>query len=298
MAKKEVKNIGLSVRAKLLTLSKERNIDFNSILIQYFHERFLYRLSTSDYRNNFILKGALCFLAYDISRLRPTKDIDFLGKATANDLENIKKIMQTVTSIEVADGVIFNPKNITVERIKEDADYEGVRVKVESNLASVKIRIQLDIGFGDIVVAGPNDIYFPVLLGFPVPHISVYSRESMIAEKFQAIVYLNYTTSRLKDFYDIIFLAQSFEFELSTLKEAIKQTFSKRNTPLDGRKLVFSNEFKTNQDKQDMWLAFLKRVKIESNLNFSDTMGKICDFLDPVFTKEKGIWNPKPWSWE
>jgi predicted nucleotidyltransferase component of viral defense system len=298
MVKKEIKNLGASVRTKLMALSKERRVDFNSILIQYFHERFLYRLSISDYKENFILKGALSFLAYDISRLRPTKDIDFLGKVTANDLENIKNIMQEVSSIEATDGINFNPANITVERIKEDADYEGVRVKIEGNLGTIKLKIQLDIGFGDIVVAGPKDIDFPVLLEFPIPNIKVYSRESMIAEKFQAIVYLNYTTSRLKDFYDIIFLAQGFAFDLSTLKEAINQTFNKRNTPLDDRKLVFSDEFKNDKDKQDMWLAFLKRVKLESNLNFSEATDKNHDFLEPVFTEEKGIWNPELWRWQ
>lgn len=298
MAKKEIKNLGASVRAKLMQISKDRKVDFNSILLQYLHERFLYRLSISDYKENFILKGALSFLAYDITRLRPTKDIDFLGKATANDLENIKNIMQIVSNIETADGVTFNSENITAEKIKEDADYEGVRVKIEGSLGTIKQKIQLDIGFGDIIVAGPKEINFPVLLEFPSPNIKVYSKESMIAEKFQAMVFLNYATSRLKDFYDIFFLASSFSFELKTLNEAINSTFTKRNTPLSDRNVVFSDSFKNDKDKNEMWSAFLKRLKLDSDLSFTEVMEKLKVFLEPVFNESEGKWNPKLWRWE
>lgn len=298
MTKKEVKNIGASVKTKLMQLAKNRSVDFNSILLQYLHERFLYRLSISDYKENFILKGALSFLAYEISRLRPTKDIDFLGRATANDLENIKNIMKIVSETEYIDGVTFNSETITLERIKEDAEYEGVRVKIKGNLGTIKQKIQLDIGFGDIIVDGPKEINFPVLLEFPSPNIKVYSKESMIAEKFQAIVFLNYTTSRLKDFYDIFFLASSFSFDLKILKEAVNSTFTKRETPLSDRQVVFSDQFKNDKNKNEMWDAFLKRLKIDSNLNFEQIMQKIKVFLEPVFIDDKGIWNPELWRWE
>ena len=175
-------------------------------MLQYFQERFLYRLSVSPYREHFILKGALLFFLYDAHRLRPTKDIDLLGRAQSNDLKNIREVVQQIAQIEVPDGVVFTKESTTVEIIKESEEYSGVRVKIEAKLTSARQTLQIDIGFGDRIVPGPVEIEFPVILDQPAPRIKGYSKESVISEKLEAIVRFNFLTSRMKDFYDILFL--------------------------------------------------------------------------------------------
>jgi len=301
MPKETIKDIGASVRARLLSVAKKSGRDFDAVLLQYMQERFLYRLSLSPYRRHLILKGALLFLAYDMSLLRPTKDIDFLGSATSNDLDEIRGIVAAIARIKLDDGVHFNDASVSVERIKEDADYEGVRVKLEARLTTAKKLLQLDIGFGDVVVAGPVEMDFPILLeDQPTPNLLVYSRESAIAEKFEALVNLNLLTSRMKDIYDILHLAERETFSLATLREAIMATFARRLTRFEDRNLVFSTEFATNKDKATQWSAFLHRSRLESSLTIAEAMKRLEAFVEPVCSVESqsnATWSPAEWRW-
>jgi predicted nucleotidyltransferase component of viral defense system len=191
----EIKNITASVRERLRNISLKSGKDFQSVIRQHIQERFLYRLSTSIYSDSLILKGALLLLAYDISRLRPTKDIDFLGSSVSNNKDDLEKIIKEILKLKYEDGVIFDHKTVESENIVEDGDYHGVRIKFYAYIGNIKERIQVDIGFGDKIIAGPVTIDFPVLLDFPVPKLKVYSIESAIAEKFEAIVSLQLLTS-------------------------------------------------------------------------------------------------------
>jgi predicted nucleotidyltransferase component of viral defense system len=301
MAKEPVKDIAASIRARLLNVAKKSGRDFDAVLLQYLQERFLYRLSLSRFRRHLILKGALMFLAYDMSLLRPTRDIDFLGFSTSNDLDEIRDIVTEIARIELADGVRFNIESVRVERIKEDADYEGVRVKLEARLTAAKKVLQLDIGFGDVVVAGPMDMNFPVLLeDQPRPNLLVYSRESAIAEKFEALVSLNLLTSRMKDIYDILHLAERETFSSATLREAITTTFARRSTPLEDRYMIFSNEFAMNREKSDQWNAFLRRSRLQSSLTVAEAIDRLKSFIEPVCSAETqgtATWIPSEWRW-
>jgi predicted nucleotidyltransferase component of viral defense system len=300
-----IKNISSSVKERLLNISRKEHRDFNSLLLRYFQERLLYRMSISDYKNNFILKGGLLFLAYNMSSLRPTKDIDLLGYSLSNDLENISSIFNDIISIQSPDGVIFIPENIVVERIKtanSKENFEGVRVKLQAQLAEAKNNIQIDIGFGDKIVPSPIEINFPVLLNFPEPKIHVYSKESVIAEKFHSIVELEHINSRMKDFYDILFLGSHEHFNFNTLREAIYATFNYRKTSLEKRKVIFSNDFKTDKQKQEQWKAFLFKNKLSSYESFNDVVGYIELFLGPVCSEENTVikntnWNIELWTW-
>jgi predicted nucleotidyltransferase component of viral defense system len=222
---KEIKNLGASVRARLLNIAKETNRDFNAVLLQYFQERFLCRLSVSPYGSAFILKGALLLLAHQMSRLRPTKDIDFLGQGMANDPDSVRKVVQEIARIESPDAVAFGVDTVQAERIADGAEYNGVRIKLHATLDGARTVLQLDVGFGDEIVAGPIQMDFPVLLDMPVPHLYVYSMESSIAEKFQALVKRNILTSRMKDIYDILFQAETVSFKLDVLRKAVQVTF-------------------------------------------------------------------------
>ena len=159
--------------------------------------------------------------------------------------------------------------------------------------------MQLDIGFGDTITAGPVEIDFPTLLDFPAPKLKVYSIETAIAEKFEAIVSLQLQTSRMKDFYDILFFAKHYDFKKDILIRAIKTTFDNRSTDLALSKNIFEDKFTSDQNFQILWSAFLERNKLENNKTFFEVVSQIQSFIQPVFdSKTKNNWSPKKWEWE
>ncbi len=294
----KVKNISASVREKLKNVAHQSGKEFQNIFRQYVQERFLFRLSKSQYSNNLILKGALLFIAHNISRSRPTKDIDFLGTAVSNDKDIIAEIIEDILNIKSDDGLRFDAESIIAENIVEDNDYQGVRIKFFAYLENARMRMQLDIGFGDMITAGPVEIDFPALLDFPSPHLKVYSIESAIAEKFEAIVSFQLQTSRMKDFYDIIFFAGNYVFQKNILKQAILNTFNYRETNIEQRKYIFDDEFKKNSQKQIQWTAFINRNNLETEENFSVVVENVYSFIQPVFSIHEAVWNPDKFIWE
>lgn len=233
MTNKTVSNLAASVQARLQNHARATKRSFQELLQYYSMERFLYRLSTTPHRARFILKGALMLYVWDAPLARATKDLDFLGRLD-NSLENLNRVVREVCSAEVEpDGMVFDPATVKTERIKEDADYEGVRVRFVGLLGKARISMQLDVGFGDVVTPAARDITYPALLDFPAPALSGYPRETVIAEKFHAMVYLRTFNSRMKDFYDVWLLARQFAFDGSVLSKAIAATFANRETAID-----------------------------------------------------------------
>ena len=298
--KKEIKNIAASVKERLRNISIQTGKEFQSVIRQYVQERFLYRLSESIYSNNLILKGALLFIAHDISRNRPTRDIDFLGSIISNEIDDLVEVIKEIlNAINYDDGLRFDSDSVDAENIVEDGDYQGVRIKFYAYLENSRERIQLDIGFGDKITAGPVEIEFPTLLDFPSPKLKVYSIETAIAEKFEAIVSLQLQTSRMKDFYDILFFAKQYNFKKDILFEAVSTTFNNRSTDLAMSKKIFEDKFKTDERFQNLWKAFLERNKLENNKTFSEVVTKIQSFIEPIFdNKTKNNWNSINWKWE
>lgn len=297
--KKEIKNIAASVKEKLRNISTQSGREFQSVVSQYVQERFLYRLSESIYSNNLILKGALLFIAHDISRNRPTRDIDFLGSKIPNEIKDLVEVIKEILIIKTEDGLRFDSESVEAENITEDGDYKGVRIKFYAFLENSRERMQLDIGFGDMITAGPVEIEFPTLLDFPAPKLKVYSIETAIAEKFEAIVSLQLQTSRMKDFYDIQFFAKHYDFKKDILIKAIKTTFNNRSTDLALNKIIFEDKFKNDENSQILWSAFLDRNKLEKDKTFFEAVSRIQSFIQPVFdSKTKNNWNPEKWKWE
>jgi predicted nucleotidyltransferase component of viral defense system len=281
--KKQIKNVEASIRARLLKIAKDSNRDFNAVLLQYFQERLLYRLSISIYKYNFILKGALLYLAFDISRIRPTKDIDFLGVDTPNSEENVLDIFRDIILIEENDGVKFDVDSLESELIKEDTDYQGIRIFCVAYLGKVKRRMHFDVGFGDKIVPAPVSLDFPVLLAdSSVPKLRAYTPESAIAEKFEAIVKLNYATSRMKDFYDIYFMASNYKFDPDILKKAIEITFKNRGTDLSSRAIIYTKDFINDAINQTQWKAFMLRMELDTDITFETCIIIIRDFIEAV----------------
>jgi hypothetical protein len=297
---KPVTNIGASVRAQLLNLAKKSGQDYNRVLIRYAQERLLYRFSVSSYRANFILKGALLFLTYDMPDYRPTKDIDFLGRGLTNEINRIKSVIEEVTAIIVQDGVTFDHSTIVVEPIAEQTEYGGLRVSIRCSVGGARNVLQVDVGFGDGITAGPLDVDFPTMLDFPAPHISVYSLESVIAEKFEAIVRLNIASSRMKDFYDLVHLAKHRALGPDTLAEAIRLTFSTRGTPLPDREKIFSDAFMSDDTKDSQWTAFHRTNKLTPMGSFREAIGLIEQFLGPILVDPKPFsrWQPDQFRWQ
>lgn len=291
-------NVSASVRQRLLNRSKADNRSFNELLQYYGMERFLYRLSLSSHAHNYILKGALMLRVWNSPEFRSTMDIDMLGK-TGNEERNIINQIRDILSVKVEpDGLTFDSESIQTERITEEADYEGIRVRFRGFLGTARISMQIDIGFGDIIYPGPEKAELPCILDSPAPSLLCYSRESAIAEKFEAMIKLGYLNSRMKDFYDIWLLSHQFRFELRNLAEAVRLTFKQRGTELYLPIEAFSEEFIFS--RQSMWTAFRKRLK-KNHIppSFQDIATAVESFLAPVIkgVTEERAWEPAgPWS--
>lgn len=277
---KSPKNISASVRQRLLNRARAEKRTFNEILQYYAMERFLYRLSQSVNADSFVLKGALMLRAWHSSEFRPTMDIDMLGMTQNKEANIIARIREIIAIETVPDGIVFEPGSIHMERITEDADYEGVRVRFSGFLDSAIIKMQMDIGFGDIVYPEPEKLELPTILNLPAPSLLCYSRESAIAEKFEAMVKLGLLNSRMKDFYDIWLLSCQFHFEHIRLAEAIRLTFERRGTKMHLPIEAFSDEFISS--RQTLWTAFRKRLK-QHHLPtlFQDIVKEVESFLTP-----------------
>ena len=276
-------NLAASVRQKLLNLSRESGEDFGLILTRYGLERLLYRLTKSKYAGQFILKGAALFVVWTENSHRPTRDIDFLGYGDSSDTELIK-IFQDICQVKVKDdGLLFDPESINVDEIREDREYQGKRVTLLATLSSARIHVQIDIGFGDVVTPGAEKIEYPTILAFPAPKLLAYPRETVIAEKLQAMVDLGIANSRMKDFFDIWMISREFSFKGATLSKAIAKTFERRKTEIPKSvPLALSPEFVDYPDKIRQWDAFLERNGLSAGSNdFSQVISDLSDFIMP-----------------
>jgi hypothetical protein len=280
---KRVSNLSASVQARLQNHARASKRPFQELLQYYAMERFLYRLSTSPHRVGFVLKGALMLYVWDAPLARATKDLDFLGRLD-NSLENLQRVVREVCTADVEpDGIVFDPATVKAERIKEDADYEGVRVRFVGLLGKARITMQLDVGFGDVVTPGAVDITYPALLDFPAPALSGYPRETVIAEKFQAMVYLRTLNSRMKDFYDVWLLARQFGFDGALLAKAIAATFANRETAIDVAPIAFTPEFTEQASTLAQWTAFRSKLPgTECPAKLSDVVTFLAVFLLPI----------------
>lgn len=289
-------NIAASVRQRLQNIQHRDGRGFHELLQYYAMERFLYRLSLSEYKDRFILKGALMLRVWGASQVRPTMDIDMLG-ITSNDAGNIIAQFQQIISLVVPDdGLVFDPDSIKTDAITEDADYKGLRVLLICKLGSARANLQVDIGFGDFVYPKPSIMTFPTLLEFPAPDLLGYSRESAIAEKFNAMLTLGMLNSRMKDFYDIWLLSMQFEFRGEILIEAIRGTLENRSTLLTENVVSFTPEF--IQAKQIQWKAFQRRmIGVIMPDSFQEVAEHVRNFLMPVVSALRTN-GPPPKQWK
>lgn len=297
-------NVAASVRQRLLDQARLKRVDFNLLLTRYGMERFLYRLGCSEYRERFILKGAMLFPLWGVVSYRSTRDVDLLGYGES-EIEALITVFRTICQTEVADdGITFDPATVQAEEIRDQMEYGGTRLKLNGDLAGARMHLQVDIGFGDIVTPAADSADYPTLLDYPAPHLRVYPRETVIAEKFQAMVHLGIANSRMKDFHDLWIIGSQFDFDGSTLASALGRTFERRNTPLPvALPLALTPEFFADGQKIRQWKAFLKRVGLEVNVELAEVAAFITGFVMPPIEKSasgeafKGNWQAGgPWQ--
>ena len=305
MTLEQGKNLAASVRARLLSLAQTKGEDYQRILGRFAIERFLYRLGRSPYRDKFALKGATLFTLWTGHTHRPTKDLDLLGRGSSSPIPEVEATIRTICEIEEADGIGFDSQSVEGTRIKEDDEYDGVRVKFQADLAGARIPMQVDIGFGDAVYPEPELASFPVLLPMEAPLIRAYPREAAIAEKFHAMVVLDIRNSRMKDFYDIWFMANTWTFEMASLRNAILASFERRGSKIpDSVPFALTSEFLNDPQKKLQWNAFISRLDPrEQTPSFVEVGAVLRAFLLPCISAEpftKGgvrSWTPdQGWS--
>jgi len=256
-------NVAASVRARLLNVAKMQGVDFNQVLVRFALERILYRLTQSQHADRFLLKGALLFtLWYDMPH-RATRDADLLGFG-ASDLTSVAETFRDIAAVAVDDGIAFDPASVTVEEIRKEAGYGGVRVIIAGELAKARCKTQIDVGFGDAVTPAPVDSVYPVLLeDLPAPRLRAYPTYTVIAEKLHAIALLGMTNSRLKDYFDLSALLERETLDTDLLAQAIKATFERRGMSVpDVVPVGLTDEFAHDSSRQSLWLAFLKKNEL------------------------------------
>ena len=288
----EKKNVAMSVRDRLLNIrNSEPGTEYMQVLFRYIQERMLYRLSMSQYRDNFCLKGSALLFAYEKFKARPTKDIDFLGDKISRDKETIRKAFCEICSIKCPeDGLTFDSeeKDIKVEDISVDKEYNGVTVTVTAHLDTIVQPFFMDIGFGDIVVPEPQELDYPLLLDdMPEVSINAYSLETVVAEKFQTMIDRALANSRMKDFYDVYSILSSDKVDEGILSDAIVSVFNNRGTGYDDNHPLFNGEFKNDPIKQTQWKAFLKKMIFKGDLPLNKVVDYITEMLSPYWSSMK-----------
>ena len=299
-----IKDLPASVRQRLANKGRETGRPFQEMLQYFAMERFLYRLAQSPHADKFVLKGALLFAAWGAPASRPTKDIDLLARMD-NAVEAVAAVMREVCSqLVVPDGLVFDVDSVAGEAIKEDADYSGVRVTFLVTLQNARVSMQIDIGFGDVVTPAAAPTMYPVLLDFAAPRLLGYPRETVVAEKFEAMTKLGLLNSRMKDFYDLWLLSRRYDFEGATLAVAVQRTFANRKTAIAALPVALTPTFGNDPAKQMQWQGFLRKAKLENApASLQSVIEDLVRFLHPVAAAVAGgipfhqNWTPPgPWQ--
>lgn len=285
---KESKDYGKSVKAKLLNLSKTEGLPYQPLLIRYVQERLLYRLAQSKYKNRFYLKGGALLYAHEQLKARPTLDIDFLGSSINNDKKIIEEAFSEICGISCKeDGTVFDTGSIETEEINENRVYKGIRLHVTAQLDTARQKIAMDIGFGDVITPEPQVLEYPLLLdGLPAVSIMAYSLETVVAEKFQAMIELSENNSRMKDFYDLYTLLYNNALDSDMQEKAIHATLKNRGTVYEENHPLFSNDFPKNPRFQMLWKGFIKKIG-KTEPDFETAVSLIEERLFPYWEKYK-----------
>lgn len=299
------KNLPASVAARLRNRARESGEDYQRVLVAYCFERFLYRLSQSPERERFVLKGAMLLRVWFEMPYRATGDLDLLRQGSGSAIAIREAIADVCTTAVEPDGIEFDPKSIRLDAIRADDEFAGRRVTLKATCDTARLQLQIDVGVGDTVWPMPATRSFPTMLNFPAPKVLAYQPESVVAEKFEAMVVLGDRNSRIKDFFDVYHLAEHFTFDRRILEEAIRRTFAKRATALpEGMPLALTAMYWESPSRPAQVRAFARR----SGLSLGPSPGHAISptlraFLQPIVEhlqrgiEGRGTWPPGgPWQ--
>jgi predicted nucleotidyltransferase component of viral defense system len=301
----EKANLAASIAARLLNRARQTGADYQTLLTSCCLERFLYRLSVSDRSDRFVLKGAMLLRLWSDQPYRATRDLDLLRRGD-NDFEAIREDLKNIVDTPVpADAVAFDSQAIQIDPIRAEDEYAGARATLPVTTGTARITLQVDMGVGDTVWPSPTICAYPTLLDLPAPAVLAYPKEAVIAEKFEAMVVLGDRNSRIKDFFDVHYLATHFEFDRATLREAIRRTFEKRRTPIPAQSpIALTAEYWGSPTRPAQVRAFARRAGIAIPDNFDQHCSQILQaFLSPLIDDlrtgghRSGTWSLEgPWN--
>lgn len=279
-----MRNIIASIQHQLKQLAIAEGKAYQLILTRYFQERLLFRLAATAYKAQFCLKGGTLLYALEQEKSRPTLDIDLLALNLTRQTDRLAVIFSEISQVRCdPDGVVFGSTLPTTESITKAGPYPGIRVKLPVTLGNIQQILQIDIGFEDVVTPAPVQMLYPTLLAMEPPAILAYSVETVIAEKFDAMIDLAEINSRMKDFYDVYRLLTGTRYSAPTLTEAIRQTFRWRQTPVRAYHPLFSSGFVLDARRRGQWQAFLRKSELDPSLSFDEVMRGIVDTLLPIY---------------
>ena len=283
---RKIRNVAASIPGRLRNLARDRRLDVNLVLQRYAVERFVYRLSVSDEVDRFTLKGAALFRVWNEEELRPTRDVDFLALGPENHAA-MRTTLEAICKIPCPqDGVVFDPATIRIQNIRDDQLYGGMRVRMVGGLGQARLHLQVDIGFGDVITPEREEREYPTLLDLPVPVLWTYPRETLVAEKLEAMVSLGVRNTRVKDLWDIACLARQFEFDGEILRTAIQETFRRRGTPFaDRRPLALLVGYYEDSMRAQRWQELKRQIGTGADgpARLVDAGEELRRFLGPVY---------------
>lgn len=288
MSKRIPKNVGRSIRERLMNLKKEGAHEYMYILQRYFNERLLYRVSVSKYNEHFLLKGGSLLYAHNGLDCRPTVDVDFMANRISRDQDELVRVFREILSIQCPeDGVEFDTADMVPTAIAVDMKYPGVRLPFKAKMDTIVHEMSIDIGFGDIVTPAPVELEYPVLLDrIPEVKLMAYSLETVVAEKFHAMIDRDETNSRMKDFFDVYQIFKAEQVDESVLADAIRNTLRNRETSYYEGVHVFLPEFAADEKRVKRWTKFLKDIKYKEDLSFEEVLGYLKEKLEKYWNKE------------
>lgn len=297
MTKSPPKDIAASVRKRLSRLSRERSEDFQSVLTRYANERLLFRLASSRHAQRFVLKGAALFTLWTGKPHRATRDLDLLGFGEPG-VDHVREVFAEVIVLDVPDdGVRFDLGSLAVDRIREDQEYGGVRIELVARITNARVWLQVDVGFGAAITPEASVVEFPPLLDFPAPRLRAYPRETVVAEKLEAMVQLGMANSRMEDFFDVAVLARGFDFDGEVLVRAIRATFERRQTALPTTTpIALTDAFAEEPTKKTQWMGFVRKAGVRDSATLAETIAAVRAFVEaPLAAAANNA--PAPGTW-
>ncbi len=273
-------NMAKSVKDRLLNIARQEGRVFDVLLVRFALERLLYRLSVSEHRDRFVLKGGMLVTVWVEDDNRVTRDADFLGHGDS-DPERLAADFREIMAIESDDGLVFDLDALAATAIREEMEYGGTRLKTSAYLEKTRIPVTIDIGFGDAMADATQQLDYPTLLDLPAPNVRAYPPATVIAEKFQAMVALGVLNGRMKDYYDLWAIPRALEIGADDLDAAIAATFERRQTAIPRQRPPgLSAEMVDDEVKQRQWRAYAASVELE-NVSLESIIDKVWELVGP-----------------